>query len=119
MIRVYELPKNRVRLDTTTASSYQAPTLDGLFQQGHSKDHRPDLAQIKIMLATLDPLGLPLATKVVDGSQADDPLYEPTIKQVRQIINQSGILYVGDSKMAAEATRASIADNNDYYSNPK
>jgi len=29
---------------------------EGLFQWGHSKDHRPDLAQVKIMLSTLDPL---------------------------------------------------------------
>ena len=28
---------------------------EGLFQRGHSKDHRPDLAQLKLMLATLDP----------------------------------------------------------------
>lgn len=118
LIRVYELPDDRVRLDTTTASTYQAPSLDGLFQRGHSKDHRPDLAQVKIMLASLDPLGLPLATEVVDGSRADDPLYEPTIEQVRTTLNRSGVLYVGDSKMAAEATRASIADNNDYYLMP-
>ena len=27
------------------------------------------------MMAALDPLGLPLVTEVVAGSQADDPLY--------------------------------------------
>lgn len=53
LIGVYELPSDRVRLDTTTASTYQTPTLNGLFQLGHSKDHRPDLAQVKIMLASL------------------------------------------------------------------
>lgn len=46
---------------------------------GHSKDHRPDLAQVKIMLATLDPLGWTEATQVVEGNKADDPLYEPII----------------------------------------
>jgi len=66
------------------------------------------------MLASLDPLGLPLATEVVDGSRADDPLYKPAIEQVRATLNRSGVLYVGDSKMAAESTRASIADNNDH-----
>ena len=39
------------------------------------------------MLASLEPLGLPLATKVVEGNQADDPLYEPVIEQVRTILN--------------------------------
>jgi transposase len=118
LIRVYELASMPVRLDTTTASTYQAPTFEGLFQQGHSKDHRPDLAQVKIMLRRKDPLGLPLATQVVDGSRADDPLYEPTIKPVRATLNRPGVLYVGDSKMAAERTRASIQDNNDYYLMP-
>ncbi len=74
LLRVYDLPSEQVRLDTTTASTYQAECIEGLFRRGVSKDHRPDLAQVKAMLATLDPLGLPLATTVVDGSRADDPL---------------------------------------------
>lgn len=118
LIRVYDLETGLVRLDTTTASTYQAPTLNGLFQKGHSKDHRPDLAQIKLMLASLDPLGLPLATEVVDGSRADDPLYEPTISLVRATLGRSGVLYVGDSKMAAEKTRAFCANNQDCYLMP-
>jgi len=31
-----------------------------MFQLGHRKDHRPDLPQVKISMAVLDPLGLPL-----------------------------------------------------------
>ncbi len=78
-LRVYALEKQRVRLDTTSASGYWSVTADGLFQFGHSKDHRPDLAQVKVMLATLDPLGLPLVAQVVSGEKADDPLYIPAI----------------------------------------
>ena len=29
------------------------------------------------MLATLDPLALPIATEVLSGEKADDPLYVP------------------------------------------
>ena len=115
LLRVYDLPSEQVRLDTTTASTYQAERLEGLFRRGVSKDHRPDLAQVKAMLATLDPLGLPLATTVVDGSRADDPLYEPAIEQVRATLNRSGVLYIGDSKMGAQQTRASLEANEDYY----
>ena len=61
-VRVYDLSVETVRLDTTTASSYRAPTTDGLFQFGHSKDYRPDLPQVKISQAALDPLGLPVST---------------------------------------------------------
>ena len=118
LLRAYDLSTDIVRLDATTASSHIEPTEDGLFQLGHSKDHRPDLAQVKIMLASLDPLGLPLATQCVSGNEADDPLYEPAIKQVRSILNKEGVLYVGDCKMAANSNRAGIEYARDYYLMP-
>ena len=71
LVRVYALPVERVRLDSTTASGHHGVTEAGLFQFGHSKDHRPDLPQVKVMLSTLDPLGLPLATEVVPGDRAE------------------------------------------------
>ena len=42
-LRVYDLAAECVRLDTTSASGYWEVTADGVFQFGHSKDHRPDL----------------------------------------------------------------------------
>lgn len=118
IIRVYSLPTDIVRLDATTASSHIEPTVGSIFQLGHSKNHRPDLAQVKIMLACLDPLGLPLATFVINGNEADDPLYKPAIEQVRSILNQPGVLYVGDCKMGASSIRASIEKAHDYYLMP-
>src|SRR6266699_2673309 len=67
LIRVYQLQPQRVRLDSTTVSGYWSVTEDGLFQLGYSKDHRPDLPQLKVMLSALDPLGLPLVRQVVAG----------------------------------------------------
>jgi len=113
-IRVYDLRPTCVRVDSTTASSYGVVTEEGLLQFGHSKDHRPDLPQLKIMQAVLDPLGMPLATHVVSGQKADDPLYVPAIAQVRQGLRQQGLLYVGDSKMLALDTRAFIQANNRF-----
>jgi len=115
LVRVYDLHADCVRLDSTTASSYGAVSADGLLQLGYSKDHRPDLPQLKVMLATLDPLGLPLATEVLSGERADDPLYLPAIARVRACLNTVGLLYVGDCKMAALDTRASIQAAGDYY----
>lgn len=114
-IRVYDLKRERVRLDSTTASGHWEVTEDGLFQFGHSKDHRPDLPQLKVMLSTLDPLGMAVATQAVSGEKADDPLYVPAIKQVRDSLDVSGLLYVGDSKMAALATRAFVQEGGDHY----
>jgi len=53
LVRVYALRPERVRLDSTTASGSWAVTPEGLFQFGHSKDHRPDLPQVKVMMSTL------------------------------------------------------------------
>jgi len=57
VLRVYDLQGRMVRVDTTTAGAYVTP--EGLCQLGHSKDHRPDLPQVKIAMSVLDPLGLP------------------------------------------------------------
>src|SRR6266566_3232144 len=115
IIRVYQLHPQRVRLDSTTASGYWTVTEEGLFQLGYSKDHRPDLPQLKVMLSALDPLGLPLVTQVVAGKAADDPLYIPAIEQVSQSLNEHGLLYVGDCKMAALETRAFVQAKQDCY----
>jgi transposase len=114
-LRVYELRSQRVRIDSSTAKGYGEVTEGGLFQFGHSKDHRPDLPQVKINLSALDPIGLPLTTTVVSGERADDPLYVPEIKRVQQALGRRGVTYIGDSKMAALATRAYVADSGDYY----
>ena len=57
LLRVYAVAAHTVRVDTTTAMSYGQVSADGLLQFGHSKDQRPDLPQLKVLLATLDPLG--------------------------------------------------------------
>ena len=113
VVRVYDLQGRMVRVDTTTAAAYVTPT--GLFQLGHSKDHRPDLPQVKIAMSVLDPLGVPLTITVVAGQTADDPLYLPEIAKVRQIAQITGLTYVGDCKMAALGTRAEIVAHQDYY----
>jgi transposase len=114
-VRVYDLNTERIHVDSTTASAYTSVSPDGLFQFGHSKDYRPDLPQVKVMQAVLDPLGMPLATDVVSGERADDPLYVPCIERVQQSLGRCGLLFVGDCKMAAHDTRAFIALAGDYY----
>ena len=115
LVRVYNLKRESVRLDSTTVAVYHNEEGTTLFRQGHSKDHRPDLAQFKVMLAALDPLGMSLATLVVSGNVADDPLYEPALRQARSVVGQGGRLYIGDSKMAALQTRAFMQEGGDYY----
>jgi len=115
LVRVYDLQNGCVRVDTTSVKRYAEVNEEGLLQLGHSKDHRPDLAQLKLVLASLDPLGMPLATEVLSGEHADDPVYLPIIARVREGLGKEGLLYVGDCKMAALQTRASIHEKKDFY----
>ena len=114
ILRVYELEPKLVRLDPTTVSGHHAGGEDSLFQFGHSKDD-PTLRQVKVMVAALDPLGMPLVSQVVAGDQADDPLYIPAVDRVLQIIDGIGLLFVGDSKMSALSIRAHIHNLEQHY----
>jgi transposase len=115
-IRVYALPQQTVRLDSTSVSVYQDPAPpDGLIRHGVSKEHRPDLAQFKVMLASLDPLGLPLACHAVPGNRSDDLLYIPAYDAAMRTLESPAVLVVGDNKMAALATRAHIVAGGSAY----
>ena len=126
LIRVYDLKRSPIRLDSTAAAVYHDTEGNTLFRHGHSKDHRPDgsaelaevLPQFKVMLATLDPMGMPLATLVVGGNEDDDGLYVPAIKRARPVVGKGGGLYVGDAKMGALATRAFVQEGGDFYLTP-
>jgi transposase len=118
LIRVYDLKCCPVRLDSTSAAVYHDTEGNTLFRHGHSKDHRPDLPQLKVMLAALDPLGMPLATLVVGGNQDDDGLYIPAIERARPVVGQGRRLYIGDAKMGALATRAYVHASGDWYLTP-
>src|SRR5436305_12080666 len=107
-IRVYQLPTDTIRYDSTTANSYaDVLSEQGLVPLGHSKDD-PDRPQLKIAAGVLDPLGMPLVTAVVPGHSTDDPLYVPAIAAVQQSLGQGGRTHVGDCNMAALGTPAFV-----------
>jgi transposase len=116
-IEVYPLPQDVIRCDATTVSGAHEVTEGGLVQFGHSKDD-PTRPQIKVMIGSLDPLGMPLATDVVSGERADDGLYLPIIERIRSGLRTPGLLFVGDCKMSALDTRAYLARHGDGYLSP-
>jgi transposase len=117
IVRVYRLPTQTVRLDATTVSGYHTGEQGELLQFGQSKDD-PTLRQLKVMVGTLDPLGLPLVTDVVSGERADDPLYIPAVQRIVELLAATGLLFVGDCKMSALQTRAHIQRLGQYYLSP-
>lgn len=118
LLRVYDLRDSPLRLDSTTAAVYHDTEGNTLFRRGYSKDHRPDLGQFKVMLAAMDPLGMPLATLVVAGSEVDDGLYVPAVIRARRVVGQGGRLYIGDTKMGSLATRSFLQESGDFYLMP-
>ncbi len=118
VLRVYRLGEEAtVRLDATTGTVNHDPDKHALFQVGKAKNGQYE-TQYKLMLASLDPLGLPLAVDVVSGARADDPLYLPCYLRVKRVLAEDGVLVVGDSKMSALHTRATMAAGKDFYLTP-
>jgi len=118
LVRTYGLrEESLMRLDATVGGVWHDPQKHPLFQVGKSKQGTYE-NQFKLMLASLDPLGLPLAIDVAAGDRADDPLYVPIYKRAKAMLEKDGLLIVGDSKMSALATRATIAAGQDYYLTP-
>src|SRR5499425_1331010 len=116
-IEVYDLAQEVIRCDATTVSGEHKVPADGLCQFGHSKDD-PTRPQIKVMMGSLDPLGMPLSTDVVSGDRADDGLSLPLIERIRSGLSTPGLLFVGDCKRSALDTRAYLARPQDWYLSP-
>ncbi len=121
LIRAYQLPTEVARADTTSFSvNHQqgdSPE-ENLLRYGYSKDKRPDLLQYRQLLATLDPMGMPLASATLEGNGADDPLYFPTWQKMAQVIGHKNFVFVADCKAGSIATRAQIAANGGIYCVP-
>jgi transposase len=114
VIKVYDLNVETIRVDGSAACGYHDVVENGIMQFGYTKDHRPDLPQLKMMLATLDP-GIPLAIDIVSGEKNDDILYTPLIQRVRKMIDKSGVLIIGDCKLSSNSIRKDIQKHQDYY----
>ena len=102
-----------VRLDAMITQSHRKASGD--FQHGHTKQHRADLPQLKTMVATLDPLAMPLFSVTVAGNTADDVLYLPVIRELISNLHLLHQLFVGDSKMGSMEIRSFLQQKEQYY----
>ncbi|MCP4421304.1 MAG: DUF4277 domain-containing protein [Chloroflexi bacterium] len=118
VMRVYELPEPETgRIDATSGAVTHDVEKHTIFKRGWGKNGKTE-AQFKVMMSTVDPLGLPVAVDVVAGDKADDPLYLPCYRRSQAILGKTGLLYVGDTKMSALETRGTIEDEGDLYLSP-
>ena len=118
MIHVYKLntKEEAIRLDAMIVQSFREQGDN--FKKGHSKQHRADLPQLKVMVATVDPLSMPLSSVIVSGNQADDGLYLKVIEKLEQDIACKEQLFVGDAKIGSFSNRAYLQNQGQYYLMP-
>lgn len=107
-----------IKIDATTAYGHHEILDNEIMQRGWSKDHRPDLPQLKIMVSVEGNTGLQIASEILPGNENDDPHYIPVLERTRNIVETIGCLMCGDSKMSNLATRANIVKNKEFYLTP-
>lgn len=66
---------------------------------GHSKNHRPDLKQLVLILTVSADGAVPLAHRVADGNTNDDQTHIETWDGLRSLTGHRDFLYVADSKL--------------------
>jgi hypothetical protein len=75
------------------------PTAEVTF--GHSKDHRPDLKQLVLILTVAADGAVPMAYRLANGDTPDDPTHVPTWDGLVKVVGRHDFLYVADSKLCS------------------
>ena len=117
-VSIYRLPRETIRLDGTTVSVYHQRNdadKDSLLQYGYNGEEGERKRQFKVMMATLDPLGMPLTASVVSGEQGDDLLYIPAYETAVKGLGSRDVLVIGDSKMSSLAIRGQLVKSGSRY----
>lgn len=108
-VREFEIDCSQLHNDSTSIvlhGDYQAadgrerggkPTV--LAAHGHSKDHRPDLKQLVLILTVTADGAVPLVHRLVAGNTTDDRTHIQTWDELRALTGRVDFLYVADSKL--------------------
>ena len=75
---------------------------------GHSKDHRPDLKQLVLILTVCADGAVPLAHRVADGNTTDDQTHIATWDGLVVLTGRPDFLYVADSKLCTREQMSHI-----------
>jgi len=95
-----------VFMDTTSLSFYGAGG-ETLGKRGHSKDFRPDLAQM-ILALVVDAEGRPICTEMVPGNVADVTVLVPIVDRLRTRFGITRACVVADRGMISAETIAAL-----------
>lgn len=76
--------------------------------RGHSKDHRPDLKQLVLILTVTADGAVPLTHRLAAGNTNDDCTHIDTWDELRALTGRAGFLYVADSKLCTREQMSHI-----------
>jgi transposase len=79
-----------------------------LAARGHSKDHRPDLKQLVLILTVTADGAVPLTHRLAAGNMNDDRTHIDTWDELRALTGGAGFLYVADSKLCTREQMSPI-----------
>jgi hypothetical protein len=102
-----------VFVDTTSLSFYGKGG-ETLGRRGHSKDFRPDLAQM-ILALVVDTDGRPICTEMVPGNTADVTVLVPVVDRLRARFGITRACFVADRGMISAATIAALEERGMDY----
>ena len=95
-----------VFMDTTSLSFYGEGG-ETLGRRGHSKDYRPDLAQM-ILALVIAAEGRPICTEMVPGNTADVKILMPVVTRLRERFGITRACVVADRGMISTDTIAAL-----------
>jgi hypothetical protein len=98
----------------TTSLYFEGAGGETLGRPGHSKDHRPDLAQM-ILAVLVDGDGRPVCSQVWPGHVADVTTLIPVIDRLRERFAIGRICVVADRGMISAATVAALEERKLLY----
>lgn len=116
IVSEFGISLNEIHYDTTTVSLYgvyetQNEDQAVVITYGHSKDHRPDLRQIKVGLAISGDGNLPLISNTHSGNTSDSVIPVDYWKRLKQIADTRDFVFIGDCKLASKSNMLDIAES--------
>lgn len=124
LVRIYKpagVTKSGKSLHTVRGDSFNAPQFrkpTQFFTHGYSKQRRNDQPYCRVMMACVDPEGIPLCVDIVKGAGTDADHYQSVFDRACQVLDTRGILFVGDSQLGSLDNRSHIHGQGNYYLTP-
>ena len=127
MLQYHELNITLAHSDTTSVSVEGIYAIDesGIASQssvetgfsinhGHSKDHRPDLKQLKIGLSVQEK-GLPISGELLSGNKSDQKWSSQTVEELSEMLLNKGyenVVFLSDCALVSTKSLQNLAQRN-------